>query len=109
MRFAFLLLSLVVVSAYAGTKDTVVPSKENIAEVARSWFTTFTLIIGSATSTSTVTSVTTCTTSSTTLTTCTNGRRRRGLFYDDSDVGRVRRSLFYKEDEKKEIPVIEKR
>jgi len=107
MRITFLLLSLAVVSAFAGTKD-IVPTKENIAEVARSWFTTFTLIVGSQTSTTTVTSVTTCTTSTATLTTCTAGRRRRGLFYDE-DSPRVRRGLFYREDEVKEIPAIEKR
>lgn len=113
MRIAFILLSLLVVSTLASSKDAA-PKKENIAEVARSWFTTFTLIIASSTTTSTATSVTTCTTSSTTLTTCTNGRRRRGLFVDDSLVGRARRGLFYSEDEAQKedyiyVPSVEKR
>jgi len=114
MRIAFFLLSLLVVSALASSKDAAPVKKENIAEVARSWFTTFTLIIASSTTTTTSTSITTCTTSSTTLTTCTNGRRRRGLFVDDSQIGRARRGLFYSEDEAQKedyiyTPSVEKR
>jgi hypothetical protein len=83
-----LLLSLVAV-AFAQKDD-----------VARSWFTTFTLITGTATTTTTSTSVTTCTTSTTTLSTCTGGRRRRGLFYDESaSNGKARRGLFYNDAE----------
>jgi hypothetical protein len=64
-------------------------------------FTTFTVLKVTTTSTSTYTSTTTCTTSTAVLSSCTTGRRRRGLFYDESKANsRLRRSgLFYNEEE----------
>ncbi len=64
-------------------------------------FTTFTLVKITTTTTSTYTSLTTCTTSTAILSSCTTGRRRRGLFHDDSkSESRHRRSgLFYNESE----------
>lgn len=64
-------------------------------------FTTFTVLKVTTTSTSTFTSTTTCTTSTAVLSSCTTGRRRRGLFYDESKANsRHRRSgLFYHEEE----------
>jgi hypothetical protein len=63
-------------------------------------FTTFTVLKGSTTITSTLTSITSCTTSTAVLTTCTIGRRRRGLFYDDALAqGRHGRGLFYNDEE----------
>ena len=71
---------------------------------ARSFFTTFTLITGTSTTTTTSTSVTTCTTSTSALSTCTNGRRRRGLFYDESSAqGKARRGLFYNDQETEDV------
>jgi hypothetical protein len=67
-------------------------------------FTTFTVLKVTTTSTSTFISTTTCTTSTAILSSCTTGRRRRGLFYDESKANsRHRRSgLFYHEEEVQE-------
>jgi hypothetical protein len=64
-------------------------------------FTTFTVLKVTTTTTSTFTSTTTCTTSTAVLSSCTTGRRRRGLFYDESKAdSRHRRSgLFYLQEE----------
>lgn len=60
-------------------------------------FSTFTLIKSTTVLTTTMTRTTTCTTSTAFLSTCTTGRRRRGLFYDESkDQDRHRRAgLFH--------------
>jgi hypothetical protein len=64
----------------------------------------YTLTISTSTSTAIATKFTTCTTSTAALTTCTAGRRRRGLFYDESEAsGRARRGLFYNDKEDDEI------
>ena len=64
----------------------------------------YTLTISTSTSTAIATAFTTCTTSTAALTTCTAGRRRRGLFYDESAAsGRARRGLFYNDKEDDEI------
>jgi hypothetical protein len=64
-------------------------------------YTTFTVLKVTTTTTSIITKTTTCTTSTSILSTCTTGRRRRGLFYDESEANtRHRRAgLFYNEDE----------
>jgi hypothetical protein len=64
-------------------------------------FTTFTVLKVTTTSTSTFTSTTTCTTSTAVLSSCTTGRRRRGLFYDETkaESRRQRSALFYLEDD----------
>ena len=60
----------------------------------------YTLTLSTSTATAISTVFTTCTTSTTALVTCTAGRRRRGLFYDESEAtGRARRGLFYNEKE----------
>jgi hypothetical protein len=68
---------------------------------ARLFFSTFTVILSTVTSTSTIGTTTTCTTSSSAMNACSAiGRRRRGILYDDNDkLGRVRRGLFYDDDE----------
>jgi len=64
----------------------------------------YTLTLSTSTATAISTVFTTCTTSTATLTTCTAGRRRRGLFYDESEsTGRARRGLFYNEKEADDI------
>ena len=64
----------------------------------------YTLTISTSTSTAIATAFTTCTTSTAALTTCTAGRRRRGLFYDESAAsGRARRGLFYNDKEDDDI------
>jgi len=69
----------------------------------------YTLTISTSTSTAIATAFTTCTTSTAALTTCTAGRRRRGLFYDESAAsGRARRGLFYNDKEDDDIFVSEK-
>lgn len=62
------------------------------------FYSAYTLTVSTTTVVATSTVRTTCTTSTTALTTCTAGRRRRGLFYDESQ-GRRQRSLFHNEDE----------
>ncbi|KAK4006843.1 hypothetical protein OUZ56_012000 [Daphnia magna] len=90
-----------VLSAYA--TSAVSPKEQNRFLIASNSisFTTFTLLKVTTTTTSTFTSTTTCTTSTAILSTCTTGRRRRGLFYDESNSeSRHRRAaLFYNENE----------
>jgi hypothetical protein len=63
-------------------------------------FTTFTVVNYSTTITWTFTWTTSCTTSTAAKTTCAIGRRRRGLFYDETSAkGRDRRGLFYTDEE----------
>ena len=68
---------------------------------ARIFLSTFTVILSTVTSTSTIGTTTTCTTSSSAMNACSAiGRRRRGILYDeDEKLGRVRRGLFYDDDE----------
>jgi hypothetical protein len=68
---------------------------------ARIFLSTFTVILSTVTSTSTIGTTTTCTTSSSAMNACSAiGRRRRGILYDDNEkLGRVRRGLFYDDDE----------
>ena len=68
---------------------------------ARLFLSTFTVILSTVTSTSTIGTTTTCTTSSSAMNACSAiGRRRRGILYDeDEKLGRVRRGLFYDDDE----------
>ncbi len=68
---------------------------------ARIFLSTFTVILSTVTSTSTIGTTTTCTTSSSAMNACSAiGRRRRGILYDENDrLGRVRRGLFYDDDE----------
>jgi len=66
----------------------------------------YTLTVSTSTSTLTSTVFTTCTTSTAALITCSAGRRRRGLFYDESEAsGRARRGLFYNDSEDDNIYV----
>lgn len=106
MRFEFIcaLILSVVVATFAGDKAAA-PSDEKkddgrlfVYSGTGVTFTTFTLVRSTVTTTSTFISTTTCTTSTSALTTCTAGRRRRGLFYDESS-SRARRGLFYNDDE----------
>jgi hypothetical protein len=68
---------------------------------ARLFFSTFTVILSTVTSTSTIGTTTTCTTSSSAMNACSAiGRRRRGILYDQAEkLDRVRRGLFYNDDE----------
>jgi len=66
----------------------------------------YTLTVSTSTSTAIATAFTTCTTSTAALITCSAGRRRRGLFYDESEAGgRARRGLFYNDSEDDNIYV----
>ena len=103
MRFELACILLLAVVAAVHAQADVAPKEKGDA---RSWFTTFTLILSTTTSTTTVTSVTTCTTTTAALTTCSAGRRRRGLFYDEAEnQGRARRGLFYNEEDAIALPV----
>lgn len=77
------------------------PSEIQEETNARLFLSTFTVILSTVTSTSTVGTTTTCTTSSSAMNACSAiGRRRRGILYDqDEQLGRVRRGLFYDDDE----------
>ncbi len=98
MRFyiyCVLLLTIIAVN-YIQALDS--PTK--VENDGRLYFSTFTVILSTITSTSTIGTTTTCTTSTSALKTCSVGRRRRGLFYDDAEnQGRARRGLFYNDDE----------
>ncbi|XP_046642708.1 uncharacterized protein LOC124327753 [Daphnia pulicaria] len=91
--FVFVLATAALVSSETATKDRFLTS-------AGFSFTTFTLIKSTSIFTSTTIVTTTCTTSTSILATCTTGRRRRGLFYDESaDQFRHRRAgLFYNDE-----------
>ena len=103
MRLEFVCILLLAVVASVHAQADVAPKEQGDA---RSWFTTFTLILSTTTSTTTITSVSTCTTTTAALTTCSAGRRRRGLFYDEyENQGRVRRGLFYNEEDDISLPV----
>lgn len=95
------LLAFAALSAYA--TSVVAPKEQERFLIATNSisFTTFTLLKSTTTTTSTVISRTTCTTSTAALSTCTTARRRRGLFYDESERdSRYRRAgLFYNDDE----------
>lgn len=67
----------------------------------RLFLSTFTIILSTATSTDVIGTTTTCTTSSSAMPACSaQGRRRRGILYDqDEKTGRNRRGLFYDDDE----------
>jgi hypothetical protein len=70
------------------------------SDTAQIFFSTFTVILSTATSTATTTSVTTCTTSAGALIVCSAGRRRRGLLYQETEnQGRTHHGLFYDEHE----------
>ncbi|KAK4006785.1 hypothetical protein OUZ56_011943 [Daphnia magna] len=68
---------------------------------------TFTIVISTVTSTSTIGTTTTCTTSSSAMNACSAiGRRRRGILYDnDNKLSRLRRGLFYDDDDMEEKEV----
>lgn len=93
MRSIFILGLLCVIAAAVAQNDA---EKKGDAKL---FFTTLTVYLSTTTSTSTITSTTTCTTSTAALTTCTAGRRRRGLFYNESNDNRARRGLFFNDDE----------
>jgi hypothetical protein len=78
-----------------------VSESKNEENNGRIFLSTFTVILSTVTSTSTVGTTTTCTTSSSAMNACSAiGRRRRGILYDeDEKLGRVRRGLFYDDDE----------
>ena len=96
MRFEIACILILAVVAAVHSQDAAPKAEAD----ARSWFTTFTVILSTTTSTTTSSSTTTCTTSTAALSTCSAGRRRRGLFYDENEVqGRARRGLFYNEHE----------
>ena len=87
-------------SAYTLTVSTTTVGKNQdlLTFSNQSYKQNFIIIVNCVTKVATSTVRTTCTTSTTALTTCTAGRRRRGLFYDESQ-GRRQRSLFHNEDE----------
>jgi hypothetical protein len=89
----FVLFSIINAQTHTESK------KEDID--ARIFLSTFTVILSTVTSTSTIGTTTTCTTSSSAMNACSAvGRRRRGILYDeDEKLGRVRRGLFYDDDE----------
>ena len=90
-----LFLSLVVV-IYA--QDTTPYLKEDVE--GRIFLSTFTVILSTVTTTTTIGTTTTCTTSAAALSACSVGRRRRGLFYDETvNQGQDRRGLFFNDDE----------
>jgi hypothetical protein len=66
----------------------------------RIFLSTFTVILSTVTTTKTIGTTTTCTTSAAALSACSVGRRRRGLFYDETENnGLARRGLFFNDDE----------
>ncbi len=84
------------VTIYAQEVD--VTQKEDAG--GRIFLSTFTVILSTVTSTTTIGTTTTCTTSAAALSACSVGRRRRGLFYDETDShGVARRGLFFNDDE----------
>jgi hypothetical protein len=97
LEFICVLLSATLIVIHA---QSTIESK-NEETNARLFLSTFTVILSTVTSTSTVGTTTTCTTSSSAMNACSAiGRRRRGILYDQSDkLDRVRRGLFYDDDE----------
>jgi len=85
-------------SSHASQSSQPPQSLESLSEGRWLFYSAYTLTVSTTTILSTSTVFTTCTTSTTTLSTCTAGRRRRGLFYDESH-DRKARGLFYNDDE----------
>ena len=66
----------------------------------RIFLSTFTVILSTVTTATTIGTTTTCTTSAAALSACSVGRRRRGVFYDETlNQGLGRRGLFFNDDE----------
>jgi len=102
----FSIICLLVLATVANAQVTSKNDERSFFGTGLTW-TTFTLIKSTTTSTSTLTSTITCTTSTGTLTTCSAGRRRRGLFYDDSQgTLRARKGLFFSDDAVEEKPLV---
>lgn len=98
-------LTIVLFLAICGVIDAQLNGANKKEETnGRLFVSTFTVILSTVTSTSTVGTTTTCTTSSSAMPACSaQGRRRRGILYDeDEKLGRIRRGLFYDDEEMEE-------